>query len=379
MEDIKIITIEDDADDIIVDSPAEVYSSLSEAYASIRSNQDAIRDAYASIRSSQENMRAALDTIKTIRSAINAAYASISSNQETMRNAARSLSKGLQKFYQITKPVTPAINSEAMKSMTAGLSKFAEVTKTISSQYDFSGAAAALTKMSQAMAQSNVIAETIKNSSTLAMTEVVRKSTEASSRALAAHFAAKGLSVPAEQLRGFIASTSALPECIPAIPSTAMTSFASSISAVVPKTPSLFNSIRMGLSRFAGVSFKIAEWFKTSSFFEAARSALVNLRDYLSTNINPIFEKLRTYRTGLKKFALRALLYLRKRWLARRGKPYPLDGKSVERILVSQTLGPVAPVEYVEFADRFRQSYLRRHQRISEDTDDLNDSFLLAS
>ena len=379
MEDRKIIKIEDDADEIIVDSPAEVYGSLSEAYASIRANQDAIRDAYASIRSSQNNMRAALDTIKSSRSAINAAYASIRSNQETMRNVSQSMGKSLQKICDCSKLITPAINKEALASMTAGLCKVAEATKAISSQYDFSGTATALSKLSQSMAKSNAIAETIRSSSTLAMTESVRKSMAASSRALSEHFDIKGFSVPAEQLRAVVATNRLLPENIPTLPATAMPSLQSSLAAAIPKPPSILSSFKVGLERFAGFSVKIAEWIRTSPLFEAATSAISKLREYLQVKIGPLFETLRAYKDSFKRLALRALLYLHKRWLSRRRKPLPLDDESFRRALALQPLGPVAPVEYIEFANRIRIRYLRKHQRISEDTDALNDNYMLAS
>ena len=381
MEDRKIITIEDDADDIIVDSPTEVYGSLSEAYASIRSNQDAIRDAFASIRSSQDNMRAALDTIKSSRSKLSEAYASIRVNQDAMRSVAQSMSKSLQKIYECTKPViTPDFNKAALASMTTGLCKIAEASKLAAANVDYTGTASAMAKLSQSIAKSTDIAETIRKSSTLAMTESVRKSIEASSRALSDSFAAKGLTVSADQLKGVVTANKTLAASIPKLPAIAVPSLQTSLADVLPKTASLISGATKGLAMFAGASLKIAEWIKTSPLVEAATSALTKIRDYWQDNITPLLEKIRSIKPWpfIKKHALRFLLYLRKRWLNRRRKPIPLDEESFRKILALQPIGPATSFEFIEFADLIRLTYLRKHQRISDDTDDLNDSFLLA-
>ena len=337
MEDRKNITIEDDAYDIIVNSPTEVYGSLSDAYASMKSNQD------------------------------------------VMRNMGLSMSRSLQQLYGSMKPITPEFSKTAIASMTAGLSKVAEASKAATAQFNYAGTASAFSKLGQSIAKSNAIAETIKNSSTLAMTESMRKSMEASSRALSARFEMKGLSVPAEQIRTVVAANRALPKSIPALPTTAVTSLQSSLAAAIPKPPSYFDSLKSGLELFAGAARKIADL--VSPFVKAAAGALSRFKDYLQKNVHPLLEKLRSIKPWpfLKRHAHKALLYLRRRWLSRRSKPLPLDEESFRKTIALQPIGPAASFEYFEFADRIRHINLRCHQRISEDTDDLNDSFLLAS
>lgn len=369
----NVVVIEDDDCDIIVDSPAEVYGSLSEAYASIRSNQEAIRDAYAAIRSNQDCVREALKSIKASQSAIREARASIQVNTKAMRSVSQSMSESVRKVYECTKPITIDVNKSALAGMVSGLTKFAEASKAVTASINTQGMATALSKIGQSFAMSEKLAESLRSSSALLAGDAVRNAINATSCAVP-DCSKLGMTSAANNMCKAISSNLNTAEIV----KPATTALSTLAAAVVPRQ-NLLDSIQGALSRFAIAGTKIAEWIKTSPLIEAATTALNRLREYLQINIAPVFEKLRGMKFSLRSYGRWILLYLRKKWLARRGKPYPLDDRSFKLVLLSIPIGPEAPVEYVDFSDRIRHIYLQKHQRISDDTDDVNNIILAAA
>jgi hypothetical protein len=339
-DDIKRLTIEEECE-LLDSSPAEAFRGLSEAFASIKSNQDAIRD------------------------------------------AGLSANKAIQHLYKSLKPVSPAFNKTALASMTAGLSKVALASKAVSTQFNYTGTSSAISKIGQSMARSSAIAETMRNhsSTTLKMIEASRKSVEVSSRALSASFERRGLTVPTEQLHTAVVANKVLPQSIPALPATAIPALQTSLASVIPKAPALMDGIKRGLTVFAELSLKVADWLKTSPIIEAATKAIGQFRNYLQKSVGPLLEKLRSIKPWaiIKKYGRKGLLYLRKLWLSRKRKPLPLDEESFRKAIALQPIGPATSFEFFEYADRIRHIHLRCHQRISEDTDDHNGELLLVS
>ena len=318
------------------------------------------------------------------------AYKAICSswNTDALRSATASLSDTFRKISDSIQPVLASslYASAVSESMTNSMSCIAESIKPLTSAYAMEGMTTAVERLRESVAINPAVSEALQNTASASIASVAEsiRDSMAIDPGITTALGSTIQNSMAEAVQPLVSSS--VLEGISSIASVAR----EALRVGATLSENLMSSARVAVEAVQPVQTALSAWKETLSasfdmskffsaitiaidftdFFEPFRETMARMSDLMSS----IWERSGCSLHGLARLLFR---YLCTKW-KQRPRVFLLHGhESIKQAAALVNIGLPPPKQVREFAVQIRETLLIKHQRISDDSDDLDDSFSL--
>lgn len=327
-----------------------------------------------------------IDVIENIDqyASLSESYAAMMSvwNNDSFRQAAESLSNSMSRISEIVQPIIASREyyETALSSIAGTVSQFSQAVRPLAESCALESARTAVEAMQRSLAGSNLLAEAVQNSAVTALQGITPALKAAVTPAIS-DIASQSLCLISDNLHEKLMESSIISDAIKVCSSNAFPALTPALSEYIFPAETAAKALGSAMSAmaydFSGISEAL---LRTYDYMDAFSEMIQSVRSAAELMANRLSEFIFDRATALHDLGhllLRILWRIKER--GRKTRQYYITGPP-PAILSAAALAKVKtaePIKYVDYSARIRKLYLQKHQRISDESDDLdNDSTL---